>query len=193
LDYRRTQQVHLSIGVPALSMTDPDRHALDLLSVVLGEGMSSRLFLEVREKRGLAYDVHSEVVYFQDCGALIVNAGADPAQAYTAVEACASEMGRLKEGIPVEEVERGKRLVAGRLLLRMEDNRAVAAWMAGQELLLGGTADVDHVIEHMNAVTADDVAAVANRLLTSEKLNMAVVGPLRGRKRLEKILRDGLS
>ena len=193
LEYSGTQQAHLSIAVPGPSMTDPGRYALDLLSVVLGEGMSSRLFLEIREKRGLAYDVHSAVVYFRDCGALIVSSGTEPAQAYTTAEAILAEMGRLREGIPADEVERAKQLVAGRLLLRMEDSRAVASWMGGQEIFLGHTVEVDQVVEHVNAVTAEEVMAVANRLLTPDKLSMAVVGPLRGRKRLEKILAQGLS
>ncbi len=192
LEYGKTQQAHMSIAVPGLSMADSDRHALDLLSVVLGEGMSSRLFLEVREKRGLAYDVHSSAVYFRDCGALIVSCGADPRQAHTAAEAVLDEMGRLKEGVPDDEIERAKRLVAGRLLLRMEDSRAVASWMGGQELLLGETVNVDQVIEHVDAVSAEQVTGVAKRLLAPDKINMAVVGPLRGRKRFEKIIANGL-
>ena len=188
VEYSSTEQAHISIAVPAPSMTDPDRYALDLLSVILGEGMSSRLFLEVRERLGLAYDVHSSVIYFRDCGALAVSSGADPAKAHTAAATILAEMGRTREGIPAEEVERAKRLVAGRLMLRMEDSRAVAAWMGAQESLVGRMVDVPHVIEQIEAVTADQVTDTATRLLTPEKLNMAIVGPLRGRKRLEKVM-----
>ena len=174
-------------------MTDPDRHALDLLSVILGEGMSSRLFLEVRERLGLAYDVHSSVVYFRDCGALVVSSGADPSKAHTATAAILAEMGRMRDGVPSDEVERAKRLVAGRLMLRMEDSRAVAAWMGAQQSLVGRMFDVRHIIERIEAVTADQVTETASRLLTPEKLNMAIVGPLRGRKRLEKVMANALS
>ena len=188
VEYSPTEQAHISIAVPGPSMTAPDRYAFDLLSVILGEGMSSRLFLEVRERLGLAYDVHSSVIYFRDCGALAVSSGADPSKAHTAAAAILAEMGRTREGIPEDEVERAKRLVAGRLMLRMEDSRAVAAWMGAQESLVGRIADVPHVIEQIEAVTADQVTDTATRLLTPDKLNMAIVGPLRGRKRLEKVM-----
>ena len=188
VEYSSTEQAHISIAVPGPSMTDPDRHAFDLLSVILGEGMSSRLFLEVRERLGLAYDVHSSVIYFRDCGALAISSGADPSKAHTAAAAILAEMGRTREGIPADEVERAKRLVAGRLMLRMEDSKAVAAWMGGQESLVGRIVDVPHVIEQIDAVTADQVTDAATRLLTPERLNMAIVGPLRGRKRLEKVM-----
>ena len=192
LHYRGTQQAHLSLGLPGLPMTHPRRYALDLLSVILGEGMSSRLFLEIREKRGLAYDIHSGVSYFRDCGALMINAGVDPTQVYTAAEAIILEVGRLREGVPDDEAESAKRLVAGRLLLRMEDSMAVAAWMGGQELLVGRIADVDQVVDHVNRVTPQDIADVANDLFTTERLNMAVVGPFRGRSRFEKVLNRAL-
>ena len=92
----------------------------------------------------------------------------------------------MKDGVPAEEVERAKRLMAGRLMLRMEDSRAVAAWMGAQESLVGRMFDVRHIIERIEAVTAEQVTETAARLLTPENLNMAIVGPLRGRKRLEK-------
>ena len=85
LEYRGTEQVHMSIALPGLSLDHPDRYALDLLSVILGEGMSSRLFVELREKRGLAYDIHSGVAHFKDTGAFIISAGVDPSNTYEAV------------------------------------------------------------------------------------------------------------
>ena len=189
LEYRKTEQAHLAIGLPGLSMTHPDRYALNLISVVLGEGMSSRLFMEVREKRGLAYDIQSSVTHFQDCGALVVNAGVDPKRVYTAVETIMAEVGRLREGVPDTEMERAKRLSTGMLLLRMEDSRAVSSWMGSQELLLGKVLDVDEVIERVNRVTAEDVRRVSNDLLVNEKLNMAVVGPCRGEVRFRRSLK----
>ena len=157
LEYRRTEQAHLSVALPGVSLTHPQRYALDLLSVALGEGMSSRLFVEVREKRGLAYDVHSEVSHFSDTGALVVSAGVDPKRVYDAVQTILEQVGALREGMPEDELEKAKRLSAGRLMLRMEDTRAVASWMGQSEMLLGRIADVDDVIGRVNAVTTDDV------------------------------------
>ena len=189
VEYRRTEQAHLSVALPGVSLTHPQRYALDLLSVALGEGMSSRLFVEVREKRGLAYDVHSEVSHFSDTGALVVSAGVDPKRVYDAVQTILEQVGALREGVPEDELEKAKRLSAGRLMLRMEDTRAVASWMGQSEMLLGRMVDVDDVIERVNAVTTDDVRRLANDMLVSERLNIAVVGPCRGHRRIERMLR----
>ena len=189
VEYRKTEQAHLSVALPGVSLTHPQRYALDLLSVALGEGMSSRLFVEVREKRGLAYDVHSEVSHFTDTGAIVVSAGVDPKRVYDAVQTILEQVGALREGLPEDELEKAKRLSAGRLMLRMEDTRAVANWMGHSEMLLGEIAHVDDVIEDVNAVTTDDVHSLANDVLVSERLNIAVVGPCRGHRRIERMLR----
>ncbi|MDA0770874.1 MAG: pitrilysin family protein [Chloroflexi bacterium] len=189
LEYRRTEQVHMSVALPCISLTHPDRHAIDLLSVILGEGMSSRLFVEVREKRALAYDVHSSVAHFLDTGAFVVDAGVDPKRIYDAVQTILEQIGSLRDTIPEEELLKAQSLSAGRLQLRMEDTRAVASWGGTQELLLGEIQDLDEVISHLNAVTTDDLQRVANEYLVTDKLNMAVVGPCRGYRRLEKMLK----
>ncbi len=189
VEYRRTEQVHVSIALPGLGAHHPDRHALDLLSIVLGEGMSSRLFVELREKRGLAYDVHSGVTHFQDCGAFLITAGVDPSRVYDAAATILEQVGGMRERVPDEELEKTKRLVEGRLLLRMEDTRAVSNWMGGQEMLRGEMLSIDEVVRQVNDVTSDEVRDIAEELLTTEKLNMAVVGPCRGHKRLGRLLR----
>ena len=189
VEYRRTEQVNLSIALPGLGAPHPKRHALDLLSIVLGEGMSSRLFVELREKRGLAYDVHSGVTNFQDCGAFLITAGVAPNRVYDAVTTILEQVGGMRERVPDEELEKTKRLVEGRLLLRMEDTRAVSNWMGSQELLRGQILSVDDVVQQVNEVTSEEVRNVAEDILATENLNMAVVGPCRGYKRLERLLR----
>jgi predicted Zn-dependent peptidase len=189
LEYRRTEQTHLAIAVPGVPMEHPDRYALDLLSVILGEGMSSRLFVEVRERKGLAYDVHSGVAHFLDCGAFVVTAGVDPKRVYEAVQTILEEIGGLRNGIPEDELSKAKRLSTGRMLLRMEDTRAVSAWMGNQELLTGQILEPDDVVAGVNAVTVEEVGRVANDVLVDDKLNMAVVGPSRGQRRLERLLK----
>ena len=189
LEYRGTEQVNLCIALPGLGVHHPDRHALDLLSIMLGEGMSSRLFVELREKLGLAYDVHSGVTHFQDCGAFLIVAGVDPKRVYDAAAAILEQVGGMRDRVPEEELAKTKRLVEGRLLLRMEDTRAVSNWMGGQELLRGQMLSIDEALQQVKDVTAEEVCGVAEELLTTEKLNMAVVGPCRGHKRLERLLR----
>ena len=189
LEYRKTEQLHLSIALPGLALDDPDIYALDLLSVILGEGMSSRLFIELRENRGLAYDVHSGVSHFRDTGAFIITAGVDPSSAYEAVPAILEQVALVRDAIDEREVERAKQLVAGRLMLRMEDTRAVSAWMGSQEIVRGEILDVDHVVERVNAVTTEDLCRVASQNLIDDRLNLAVVGPCRGHKRLSRLLK----
>ena len=189
MEYRRTEQANLSIAVPGVSLEHPDRYALDLLSVILGEGMSSRLFVEVRERKGLAYDIHSGVTHFLDCGAFIINAGVDPKSLYDAVQTILAQVDGLSDGVPESELEKAKRLATGRLLLRMEDTRAVSGWMGNQELLLGHIRDTDDVVEKVNSVTPDDVRKVTNEVLVADRLNLAVVGPSRGQRRLQQLLK----
>jgi predicted Zn-dependent peptidase len=187
--FKTTEQAHISLAVRGLTMLHPDRYALSLLSVILGEGMSSRLSLELREARGLCYDVHSYASYFQDAGALTVYAGVDPANTDEALAAILNELSRLRDK-PVgdDELGRAKELMKGRLLLRMEDTRVVSDWLGGQELLSGRIRTVDDVTELVDAVQSADVQRVAKDLFVTEQLNLAIVGPYRSPRRFEKLL-----
>ena len=188
LEYRKTEQVNMSLAFPGLSFVHPDRYALDLLSVVMGEGMSSRLFIEIRENLGLAYDIHSGVTHFQDSGAFVVAAGVEPARTYEALETILRQLALVKDGVPEPELEKAKHLAAGRLMLQMEDTRSVSGWNGAQELLRGRIYETDEVVDLINQTTADDLSRVANELLRTERLNLAIVGPCRGRKRIERML-----
>ncbi|MBI4321970.1 MAG: insulinase family protein [Chloroflexi bacterium] len=177
LQTRKTEQAHVCMGFPGLSYVHPDRFALDLLNVVLGEGMSSRLFLEIREKRGLAYDVHSYVNHYRDAGAAIVYAGVDPKRIEPAIQATLGEIARLKSGVPRDELTKAKEFWKGRLLLRLEDTRAVASWMGGQELLLNRIMSPEEVVEIIDAIRDDDLRRVASDVFVESQLKLAVVGP----------------
>ena len=189
LEYRNTEQLHMSIALPGLGIDHPDAHSLDLLSVILGEGMSSRLFAELREKRGLAYDVQSGVSHFKDTGSFVITAGVDPSSAYEAVPAILEQVADVRDAVSEEETDRAKRLVEGRLMLRMEDTRAVSAWMGSQEMLRRTILDVDDVVNKIDSVNCSDIRRVAAKHMVTDRLNMAVVGPCRGRKRLLRLLK----
>ena len=189
MDFRRTEQAHLSIALPGVSLFHPDRYALGLLSVALGEGMSSRLFLELRERRGLAYDVHSGVSHFMDCGAFQIGAGTEPRRVYDAVDTIMAEVASIRDGISEEESDRARRLTSGRLMLRMEDTSAVSSWFGAQEMLAGEILDLDDAISRLDALTSEEIDRVAKDVFVSDGLSMAVVGPCRGQRRLEKSLR----
>ena len=190
LEQRKTEQAHLCLGLRGLSSVHPDRFVLDLLVVVLGEGMSSRLFLELRERRGLAYDVHSYVSHFHDSGSVIIYAGVDPKNLETTVEAVLGELHRLKaDPVPEEELTKAREFSKGRLLLRMEDTRSVAGWLGGQELLTERILTVDEVVSLVDAITPQDLQRVAQGLFTRNGLSLAVVGPVRRRRRLGGLLK----
>jgi predicted Zn-dependent peptidase len=178
IEHRPTQQAHLAITLPGISRFDDDRYDLSLLNTILGQGMSSRLFLEVREKRGLAYSVYSYLYPTLDTGLMGVYAGVDAQQIEKAIEAILSELEKAKqEPVAEDELQRAKEFTKGRLLLQMEDSFSVASWIGQQEILEDRVRTVDEVLEIIDAVSIEDVQKVAQRLFTQEKLNLAVVGP----------------
>jgi len=174
---KATEQAHICIAYPSVALSHPDRFAVDLLSTVLGEGMSSRLFLELREERALVYDIHSYPSEFRDTGSFTIYAGCDPANARTTVEAALEETAKLLEGIPETELDKGKQMAKGRIQLRMEDTRSVAGWIGSQELLLDDILTIDDVVTRLDAVTRDDLLRVGRQLLVPAHATLAVVGP----------------
>jgi predicted Zn-dependent peptidase len=189
VQYKNTEQAHITLAVLGVSNQHPDRYAIDLLSAIIGEGMSSRLFMELRENRSLCYDVHSYTSHFLDTGAFTVYAGVDPKQATTAVSAILEQLAITRDGVPEDELVKAKELTKGRLLLRMEDTRSVSGWLGVQELLTGKVKSVDDVVEQVDAVTVEDLRRVANDLFRTERLAMAIVGPFRSEKRFAPLLK----
>lgn len=190
LGYRETEQAHLALSLQGIPRSHPDRFNLQLLNTVLGQGMSSRLFLEVREKRGLAYSISSYVNYLHDTGRLGVFAGVDPRRIEAALEAILGELDRLRgEPVPAEELKKAKEFMKGRLLLQMEDSFAVASWLGRQEILEDRVLTVDEVLAAIDAVTAEDIQRVASERFREESLNLAVVGPFQEEERVRSLLR----
>jgi predicted Zn-dependent peptidase len=174
---RKTEQAHISLGVRVPSYLHPDRYAVDLLNTVLGEGMSSRLFLSIRERLGLAYDVHSFTQKHRDTGYLAVYIGVDPKKAVEAVNAAIAECRKLQEEeVTQDELERAKEFTKGRLRLELETTNGVAFWLCYQELLLKEIRTVEDEVAQIDAVTAADIKRVANDILQSP-MQMAVIGP----------------
>ena len=174
---QRTEQAHICLGVRAYSYLHPDRYAIDLLNTVLGEGMSSRLFLNIRERLGLAYDVHSFTQKHRDTGYVGVYLGVDPNKAVDAVKAVMAELGTLcdREVLP-EELERAKEFTKGRLRLELETTNGVAFWLSYQELLLGQIRTIEEELSLVDEVTAVDIKRVAGDILRGPT-QMAVIGP----------------
>ena len=189
LQHRDTEQAHLSLGMHGISAHDDDRYALRLLSTIFGGSMSSRLFEEVREKRGLAYSIHAGPAHYKDAGSFQISSGVDPKRATEAIKVIIDEVVKLRDGVTEDEFEKSKKLTTGRILMRMEESRAVAGSIGSQELLLGQVKTVDEVIAAYEAVEIDQLKAIANRLIDENKLVLAVVGPFESEDQFTPLLK----
>jgi len=175
--------------MPGVSRQDPDRWALDLLGAVLGDGMSSRLFLELRERRSLAYDVSTFAATYADCGTFGIHAGFDPEQATEVLAAILDQLERVvQDPVSAAELDRARAYTRGRPELRMEETGAVASWLGTGESLLPRILSVEEVVERFEAVTADDLQRVAQRFARPDLARLAVLGPFRSRRRFERVL-----
>jgi predicted Zn-dependent peptidase len=177
-EYRDTEQIHMSMGFPGVSRRDPDRYAVDLLCTILGEGMSSRLFNEIREKRGLAYDIGSGVLHFNDIGSIQVFAGLHKNKYEEAIDVIVSELDRCKYDVAESELNKVKSLVSGRLKLRLEDTQFVSGWNLSQELSSSEIRSPEEVLRNIEAVTVSDVTKVARKYMTYDRMNISIVGPV---------------
>ncbi len=190
VSHRRLSQGNLCLGMPGVARDDPDRWALDLLGAVLGDGMGSRLFLDLRERRSLVYDVSTFGASYVDVGSIGVHAGFDPEDVERVIGAILEQLDRIcADRVTDAELNRARAYTRGRLELRMEDSGAVAGWIGTGEALLPRILTVEEVIERLDAVTADDLLRVAQRVLDPGYARLALLGPFRSRARIERALR----
>jgi predicted Zn-dependent peptidase len=179
IERREIEQVHFCLALPGLSLYHPQRFTLDLLNVILGEGMSSRLFCEVRDRLGLAYSINSYVEHLSDTGAIVIYAGVEPKNLKLTLQVVLEQLSRLKNEIVNEkELIKAKEMAKGRLLLRMEDSRSVAGWFGGQEVITKKILGVDEVISIINDITAKGIQKLARELFIDKHLRLAGVGPV---------------
>ena len=189
LHTKQSEQAHLVLGVRAYPIGHPDRYALQLLSVVLGGGMSSRLFTEVRERRGLAYYVHAANGAYTDAGTLYTGAGVDVSRIDEAISTIVAELRKIAaEPVPPDELEKARGYAKGRFVLRLESPQAVIQFGLRREVLEGELEEPDDVLRELDAVTAEDIQRVAGDLLDGKRLYLAVVGPFDDPARFEKLL-----
>jgi predicted Zn-dependent peptidase len=189
VETRDTEQAHLCLALPGLPLLHPKRFTLGLLNVILGEGMSSRLFTEIRDRLGLAYSIHSYTEHYLDSGSVTIYAGVETKNLSTAIKAILEQLSQLKETVPESELSKAKELSKGRLLLRMEDSRNVAGWMGGQEILTGRILNIDQVVSIIDAITAEELKQLARELIVASQLRLAVVGPVTNDQPLADLLK----
>ncbi|MFN8457933.1 MAG: pitrilysin family protein [Anaerolineae bacterium] len=178
VENRPIEQGHLCLALPALSRSHPQRYALSVLNTILGEGMSSRLFLNIREERGLAYAVDSGLNLLQDTGDLVIYAGVAPERAGEALQAILDELDRLRqEPVPTQELRKAIEYIKGRLVLGLEDSFSQASWVAYQALFKEQIKTPAEILQVYDAVTAEEVMSIAQNLLKPSMYNLAAVGP----------------
>ena len=178
VEIRGTEQLHMCVAFPGISRYDTDRYTLDLLTTILGGSTTSRLFLEVRERRALAYDIHVYNTKLADTGSIVVYAGVEPGRAGEAAGAILHEIDRMRRRIvPAEELRKTVDYIKGRMFLGLEDTHAVASWLGSQELMMDRIDSPDEVIAAIEAVTPRDIRSVANRLLERGEVRIACIGP----------------
>jgi predicted Zn-dependent peptidase len=190
LKYRKTQQAHFCLGVPGYDYDHPDRFAIGVLTAVLGVGMSSRLFIQIRERRGLAYYVKADVDYHSDSGFLVIQSGVRLKQVGEAIRICLDEMESLKRvKVGKKELNKAREAMKGHLILSLEDSKNVASRYAAQLVLENKIRTPQKTLSLIDKVTAEDIQRVARDIFRPEKLNLALIGPYKSEARFKKILK----
>jgi len=190
LKNKKTDQAHLALGFPALPANHKDISTLEVLNAVLGASMSSRLFISVRERHGLAYVVRSSIEKYTDTGYLEVYIGTSAGQAEKAIDLTLKEIKKLKDKpVSAKEIKKGKEFIKGRNILEAEDSEFIADYFSEQALLIPNKIKtLEQFFAEIDKVTPAGVQTLAKKLFTNQKINLAVIGPFKDKKKFEKIL-----
>lgn len=193
LFFKETEQTHLAMGLHSYSRFSENKYKLDLLHIILGGNMSSRLFQRVREETGLAYEISSSVKYYRDTGALVISAGIDNKKVSRATQLIIKELKRLKSGgVSKEELKRAKEFYKGQVLMVFEETMSHMLWL-GEKFICGEMVyTAKDVLRRVDKVTIEDVKMVAQDVLKASNLNLAVIGPLsnKDKKEIKRMLFD---
>lgn len=187
--FKDTQQAHLCLGVRSYNLVHPGRYQMGVLTAILGGGMSSRLFIEVREKRGLAYYVRSSDEEYSDVGNFVTQAGVDVVRIDDSIKVMLEEFQKIKEKVKEEEIVKAKEYIKGRFTLELEDSRSVAALFATDEVLENTVRTPEEIIKKIDEVTIEEVQKVARDIFRHEWLNLAIIGPYKEEERFRKLLK----
>lgn len=187
---KKTNQSHFCLGMRAYPHSHPDRYVLRILSTILGGGLGSRMSIQVRERKGLAYYVRTSSVFYRDNGNLVTQAGVDVKKIDEAIKVILDEYWKVcQEKINSEELKNAKELLKGRLILSLEDSGTVAERYALQAILEEKIRDPQEIIEGIEKVSADDIQRVAKDIFAPERLNLAVIGPYNDEEGFLKLLK----
>lgn len=180
---KKTEQGHLVLGFPAYSEQHPDHYALKILSVILGGNMSSRMFLAIREKKGLTYYIQTVTDDYQDIGVISTSAGVDIKRIDDAIKSIIEEYRKIRdEVVPEQELQKAKDFIKGKMVLRLEDSEEYAHLLGKQELLHGVVKTPIEVMQEINKVTSKDIKRICEDLFKEDKMKLAVIGPFENKE-----------
>ncbi len=175
---KETEQTHVVIGFHGPARTNAEKYKIALLNIILGGNMSSRLFEEVREKRGLTYEIKSSLYFFQDAGGFTISEGVEKKKLPLSIRVILNELRKIRnKSVGEQELRRAKDYYLGQLYLALEDTLDQMVWLGEKVMYLGEPPTREEIREKIEAVTARDIQAVAGRYLKTNNLNLAVVGP----------------
>jgi predicted Zn-dependent peptidase len=192
IKHKKTDQVHLILGARSFDMFHPDRYALSVLANILGGTMSSRLFLSVRERLGLAYYISAANESYSDSGYLAVKAGVDTdrTKLEKTVKTIIGEMKKIRDKkVSAKELQNAKDNFRGKMALSLESSDDIAGFLAGQELMRGKIERPEEILARVDKVSADDIMRVAKKIFVNDRLNLTAIGPIEDKEYLEKILK----
>jgi predicted Zn-dependent peptidase len=190
VQYKDTKQVQLMLGYPCFGNQDDRKYALNLLSIILGGNMSSRLFVSVREKRGLCYFVRCYPNYYQDAGNIVIQSGLDKSRIEEAIKVIQQEINKIKtKGVTAKELEDSKAFLRGKTILSLENSSSLAEYYAKQELLVGKILTPEQRTKQFDKITVADIKSVANEIFQDNLINLALIGPFKSKEKFEKIFK----
>ncbi len=189
VQHKELEQVQLGLGMRSYSYTDKRTPALQVLSVILGGNMSSRLFIQVRERRGLAYSVSSSPNPYEDSGCFMIHAGLEKGRLEEALKVIVAEMKKMKTTkVGAVELQRAKEYIRGKTILGLEDSDSLASWYGRQSLFSKKVQSPEEVLAKIAKVTATEVQKIAKQLFRPSLMRLAIVGPFKDPKPLVKII-----
>lgn len=191
IKYKKTEQAHFSLGFRSFSFDDDRKYALNLLAAILGGGMSSRLFIQVRERRGLCYYISSGGEFYHDCGSFITQAGVtnNLDKVKEAVRTILEEHKKIKMGdIKKEELLKVREMIKGRLMLSMEDSMNIASFIGTKQILQNKIETPQEIIKKIETISIDEITELAKDIFKLEKLNFALIGPFDKNEEFEEVL-----
>ncbi|MEA2065168.1 MAG: pitrilysin family protein [Patescibacteria group bacterium] len=190
LHHKKTDQAHFCLGVRGYGLSDKRRWALKLLSIILGGNMSSRLFIEVRERRGLAYYVRTAYQGYTDCGYLATQAGVDKNNIEQVIKIILREYKKIAEnGVKKDELQKAKDYIKGASAISLETSDQIASFLTNQEILLNKISSPKEHFAKIDKITASDIQETARDIFTNQKLNLTIIGEYKDKKKFERILK----